>query len=134
MWEQFYEPAVPEPAVKPRRLNVEFHNMYKHDDFKYVDMSLKKMNLWPLVTLEEDYLPEFVSQLFCTAYFHNTTQRHITWMLGRDQFTIDYDQFQTSLGYTGDLRGGFRIHSEGSLHDASIAFCYPSTVPSPPIP
>jgi hypothetical protein len=24
MWEQFYEPAVPEPTVKPRRLNVEF--------------------------------------------------------------------------------------------------------------
>ena len=31
MWEQFYAPAVPEPAVKPRRLNVDFHNMYKHD-------------------------------------------------------------------------------------------------------
>ncbi|KAK1696487.1 hypothetical protein QYE76_013184 [Lolium multiflorum] len=37
MWEQFYEPAMPEPAVKPRCLNCEFHNMYKHDEFKYVD-------------------------------------------------------------------------------------------------
>jgi hypothetical protein len=54
--------------------------MHKHDDFKFVDISLKKMNLWPLVTIEEDYLPELVRQFFCTTYFHNTPQRHITWM------------------------------------------------------
>jgi hypothetical protein len=134
MWEKFYEPIQPKSSVKPSRLNVAFHDMHKHDDFKYVDIALKKMNLWPLVTIEEDYLPELVSQFFCTTYFHNTTHRRITWMSGRYQFTIDYDQFQTALGYTGDLRERFRIHSEGSMHDASIAFCYPSTIPSPPIP
>jgi hypothetical protein len=72
MWEQFYEPIVPEPSVKPRRLNIPFHDMHKHDDFKYVDMALKKMNLWTLVTIEQDYLPELVSQFFCTTYFHPT--------------------------------------------------------------
>jgi hypothetical protein len=82
MWEQFYQPAVPEPAVKPRRLNVEFHDMYKHDDFKYVDMASKKMNMWKLVTLEQDYIPDLVSQFFCTAFFHPTPQRHITFMAG----------------------------------------------------
>jgi hypothetical protein len=108
--------------------------MHKHDDFKYVDIALKKMNLWPLVTIEEDYLLEIVSQFFCTTYFQNTTQRHITWISGRDRFTIDCDQFRTALGYTRDLRGGFRIHSEGSMHDASTAFCYPSATPSSLIP
>ena len=134
MWEQFYAPAVPEPAVKPRRLNVDFHNMYKHDDFKYVDMALKKMNLWTLVTLEQDYISDLVSQFFCTAYFHPTPQRHITFMVGTTQCSISYDQFQTALGYTGNLRGGFRIHSEGSMSDASLAFCYPSAAPVPAIP
>jgi hypothetical protein len=108
--------------------------MHKHDDFKYIGIALNKMNLWPLITFEEDYLPELVSQFFCTTYFHNTPQRHISWMLGGDQITIDYDQFQSALGYAGALRGGFRIHSEWSMHEASIAFCYPSVAPQHPIP
>ncbi|KAK1561685.1 hypothetical protein QYE76_017663 [Lolium multiflorum] len=99
MWEQFYEPAVPEPAVKPRRLNVEFHNVYKHDDFKYVDMALKKMNMWTLVTLEQDYIPDQVSQFLCITFFHSNPQRHITFMAGTTPCTISYDQFQTALGY-----------------------------------
>jgi hypothetical protein len=72
MWEKFYEPAVPEPSVKPRCLNVTFHDMHKDDDFKYVDMALKKMNLWTLVTIEQDYMPDLVSQFFYTAFFHPT--------------------------------------------------------------
>jgi hypothetical protein len=55
-------------------------------------------------------------------------------MSGRDQYTITYDQFQAALGYTGDRRYGFRSHSEGSMQDASIAFCYLSAAPVPPIP
>jgi hypothetical protein len=108
--------------------------MYKHDDFKYVDMALKKMNLWPLVTLEQDYTPALVSQFFCTTFFHSTPQRHITFMVGTTQCTIAYDQFQSALGYTGILCGGFRIHSEGSMSDSSLAFYYPSAAPVPPIP
>jgi hypothetical protein len=134
MWEQFYEPAVPKPSVKPRRLNVEFHNMHKDDDFKYVDRALKKMNLRTLVTIEQDYIPDLAIQFFCTTFFHPTPQRHITWMTGTHQCFIFYDQFQTALGYRRDLRGGFHIHSEGSMQDASISFYYPSAAPVPPIP
>ena len=105
-----------------------------HISFKYVYATLTKMNMMQLVTINQDYMPDLVNQFFCTVFFHDDDDRSMTWMTGNMPHTTTFEQFQAALGYDALTQGGFRIHSQKSMHDSSLAFCYPLGEPDPPLP
>jgi hypothetical protein len=55
MWNDHYEPTALDSYVTPLRLNQEHFQAHRKEDFFHVDEALKKMNLWPIVTLEEEF-------------------------------------------------------------------------------
>jgi hypothetical protein len=98
--------------VTPHRLNAEHFCAHRKIDFFFVEQALKKMNLWTIANLEQEYCPAMVCQFFCTAYFHPGSHRQISWMTGDTHYTAAFDELAWSLGYDDVRRGGFRIHSE----------------------
>jgi hypothetical protein len=64
MWDEFYDDLKLNPYVRPCSLNVEWWNMYIDSDFRFVDEALRKMDLFDLVCLKEDYNPDVIRQFF----------------------------------------------------------------------
>ena len=63
MWTQFYQDIKMTKFVKPLRPNLAHIKLYKDSDFKFVYAALLKMNLMPLLSINQDYVPELVNQL-----------------------------------------------------------------------
>jgi hypothetical protein len=137
MWNDHYDSTALDSYVTPFRLNSEHFRAHRKTDFFFVQQALKKMNLWTIANLEQEYCPDLVRQFFCTAYFHPGSCRQISWMTGDTHFTALFDELAWSLGYDVVRRGGFRIHSESPkrMVDQDLLFCYPDpdmTVKPPP--
>jgi hypothetical protein len=114
MWNNHYDSTALDSYVTPLRLNSEHFRAHRKIDFFFVEQALKKMNLWTIANLEQEYCPDIVRQFFCTAYFHPGNRRQISWMTGDTPYTASFDELAWSLGYDDVRRGGFCIHSESS--------------------
>jgi hypothetical protein len=137
MWNDHYDSTALDSYVTPLRLNSEHFHAHRKTDFFFVEQALKKMNLWTIANLEQEYCPDLVRRFFCTAYFHPGNHRQIAWMTGDSHFTASFDELAWSLGYDDVHRGGFRIHTESSkkMVARDLLFCYPDpdmTVKPPP--
>jgi hypothetical protein len=137
MWNDHYDSSALDSFVTPHRLNSEHFRAHRKTDLFFVEQALKKMNLWTIANLEQEYCPDIVRQFFCAAYFHSGSRRQISWMTGDTPYTAAFDELAWSLGYDDVRRGGFRIHSESSKRMVAqdLLFCYPDldmTVKTPP--
>jgi hypothetical protein len=137
MWNDHYDSTALDSYVTPLRLNSEHFRAHRKTNFFFVEQALKKMNLWTIANLEQEYCPDLVRQFFCTAYFHPGNRMQISWMTGDTHFTASFDELAWSLGYDDVRRGGFRIHTESSkkMVAQDLLFCYPDpdmTVKPPP--
>ena len=77
MWDHIYTQFRVTPCGHIQALNLEWFNMYAASDYFYVDEALRKMDLFDLVCLKEDYFPDFIRRLFCTVYFHDDADHTI---------------------------------------------------------
>jgi hypothetical protein len=78
MWNDHYDSTALDSFVTPHRLNTEHFRAHQKTDFFFVEQALKKMNLWTIANLEQEYCPAMVCQFFCTAYFHPGNRRQIS--------------------------------------------------------
>jgi hypothetical protein len=75
MWNDHYDSTALDSFVTPHHLNSKHFRAHRKTDFFFVEQALKKMNLWTIANLEQEYCPDIVRQFFCTAYFHPGSRR-----------------------------------------------------------
>ena len=46
-----------DPIVTPAAIDMEWYNQNVSTDFAYVDAVLKKMNIYGLITIKQDFVP-----------------------------------------------------------------------------
>ncbi|KAK1680292.1 hypothetical protein QYE76_041140 [Lolium multiflorum] len=135
LWDDYYNS--PEcmkngTIVMPRAINKEALNMHQFTRNHFVIDTLQRMGLFELMCLKPGdgngigyYCPLLVRQFHCTVFFHDDPARTVTWMIGQDKYSCNYNDFCEAMGFGGGRAHGFKIHSQKKFIHEDISFCYP---------